>query len=336
VTNGNGTGVDLTGPLAGMWRDVYRKAAEVAEGRTAEHLKSHVYVYHPNGAGGGGGGGEDTGPWVDEAGDTMTGTLRFAGVDATADGAVVVYGVTSTAGHLYGPDSPPYAPDAVLAADDEWGVRFAVSATRYLVALRWYRTHAAMPPPGAVRLWDSTAPGAPLATWSAYPAFADPALGWKEHALPTAEQAALEPLRQYTLSYTPGSSAQQGQVSYTPVPVAGLTLVGFYRNATPGQYPDLGAISTSIDGDFRESQAADPAGSGAIRLPNGAPGVIAWRNAANSGDHTLTVDASDQLVFDGVPLGGGGGGTGNTTMYTQTGTPTGATNSLWFNPSESA
>lgn len=33
---------------------------------------------------------------------------------------------------------------------------------------------------------------------------------------------------------------------------------------------------------------------------------------------------------------GGGGGTGNTTMYTQTTAPTGAANSLWFNPSETA
>jgi hypothetical protein len=57
---GDRNGVDLAAPLSRLWRDVYRKAAEVAEGRTAEQLKSHVYVYHPNGAGAGGGG-EDTG-----------------------------------------------------------------------------------------------------------------------------------------------------------------------------------------------------------------------------------------------------------------------------------
>jgi hypothetical protein len=42
--------------LAAMWREVYRKAAEVAEARTTELLRQHVYLY-PHGAGGGGAGG---------------------------------------------------------------------------------------------------------------------------------------------------------------------------------------------------------------------------------------------------------------------------------------
>jgi hypothetical protein len=55
----------------------------------------------------------------------------------------------------------------------------------------------------------------------------------------------------------------------------------------------------------------------------------------------LSPDAGNALSLHANGLystdtGSGGGGTGNTTMYTQTSTPTGAANSLWFNPSESA
>jgi len=54
---GAGAGaVAAVGPLQRMWRSVYKKAAEVAEARTQELLKYHVYVY-PHGAGDGGGGG---------------------------------------------------------------------------------------------------------------------------------------------------------------------------------------------------------------------------------------------------------------------------------------
>lgn len=77
----DGTGATgLVTPLARMWRTVYRKAAEVAEARTQELLKYHVYVY-PHSAGGGGGGGG----WVllDELGPLAANTaspLAFAGV----------------------------------------------------------------------------------------------------------------------------------------------------------------------------------------------------------------------------------------------------------------
>lgn len=49
------------------------------------------------------------------------------------------------------------------------------------------------------------------------------------------------------------------------------------------------------------------ASTGAIRLPAEGAGTIAWRNAANTADLPLAVDASDQLTFNGVALGGGGG-----------------------------
>lgn len=44
---GGGPGVGALGPLAEMWRDVYRKAGAVAEQRTTDLLNYHVYVYHP-------------------------------------------------------------------------------------------------------------------------------------------------------------------------------------------------------------------------------------------------------------------------------------------------
>jgi hypothetical protein len=57
-TAGTPTRTELTGPFARMWRSVHEKAAAVAEARTQELLKYHVYVYpHSAGDGGGGGGG---------------------------------------------------------------------------------------------------------------------------------------------------------------------------------------------------------------------------------------------------------------------------------------
>jgi hypothetical protein len=40
-----------------------------------------------------------------------------------------------------------------------------------------------------------------------------------------------------------------------------------------------------------------PASAGAIRLRNAANGLVAWRNAGNTADLTLTVDASDRFAF---------------------------------------
>jgi hypothetical protein len=40
-----------------------------------------------------------------------------------------------------------------------------------------------------------------------------------------------------------------------------------------------------------------PASAGAIRLRNAANGQINWRNAGNTADLSLTMDASDQLAL---------------------------------------
>ena len=450
---GNGTPTDLQAPLARMWRDVYAKAAGVAEDRTVELLKRHVYQY-PHGAGGGGGG-EETGPFVNETGDTMTGPLQFSGTpEVTGDGAVVVFGSGATAeARVYGAGNPPLTlptPGATGATTD-WGVQFRPLSATYLVALRWYRGEAD-PTPALVHLWDSTAQSAPLQTWTTPSEWNDSAVGWKEHRLAAGAELLLVANRTYALSIRmpyDGSAGARDQFHVNqylhPVADAGLEFLGNADGAI-GAYPDTGSLDVyvGLDAACRTTvSSAQPATTGAIRLPNGIEGAIGWRNANNSGDHTLTVDADDQLVFDGVPLGagggggpfvdeagdtmtgplvisagsslfdslltldggttqeavlrikrggqnrwslaadidsvggdlnlyrydasgallgtplsidrdtgvvdfavtptvagvpigGGGGGTGNTTMYTQTGTPTGATNSLWFNPSESA
>jgi hypothetical protein len=48
--------VDTVGPLATMWRSVYRKASEAAAVRMADLLRDHVYLFHRDAGGGGGAG----------------------------------------------------------------------------------------------------------------------------------------------------------------------------------------------------------------------------------------------------------------------------------------
>ena len=50
------------------------------------------------------------------------------------------------------------------------------------------------------------------------------------------------------------------------------------------------------------SLAANPALTGFIRVPNNTPGIT-WRNFANSADLPLTVDVSNNLLFNGVAVG---------------------------------
>jgi len=341
MSDGNGAGAtDLQGPLARMWRDVYKKAGEVAEARAQELLKYHVYVYGHTAQGGAG---AETGPFVNESGDRMTGTLQFSGVDTVAGGAVRVFGSGAVAeARVYGAGNPAYAPgDTLTGGANDYGILFRPAVAMYLVGVRWYRTDAA-PNPDAVRLWDSTAPGAPIWSAGALTEWNDAALGWHEHRFAAGTEIALVAARTYALTFhmpfdAAGGGRDQwfGAQHFYPVPDGGLA---FVRNgqAAAGTFPNDAGVDcyTGIDGAFRTSIGpGDPAQSGAIRLPYGSEGAIAWRRTDGSGDHTLTVNGSDQLVFDGLPLGGGGG---NTTMYTQTTSPTGATNSLWFNPSESA
>jgi hypothetical protein len=341
VADGNGTnGVDLTGPLARLWRDVYRKAGAVAEARAQALLNYHVYVYgHPPRR-------EDTGPWVDEAGDTMTGTLHFRGQDVDEGGAIEV---TSPADlpldlHLYGAGTPEYTPAQSGVAGREYGIRFVAEQALYLVAVYWYRVDPDQAQPVGFSLWDTTAPASPV--WSVSPDMAGADVGWREHRLAQDTQPLLVAGRAYTLSYLsdlppePDPHYSTTEWNVFPVPDAHITFDANVHGppATPG-YPDIEAssIAWGLDGAFRTTlDFPDPARSGALRLPNGDPGAIAWRNANNDGDHRLTVNRFDQLVFDGSVIGGSGAGGGNALMYTQATAPAGAPNSLWFNPGESA
>ncbi len=59
-----------------------------------------------------------------------------------------------------------------------------------------------------------------------------------------------------------------------------------------------------------KSRTVDIANAGILRLANNSDSV-SWRNAANSADLALAVNASDQITFNGIPLGGSGSGTVN-------------------------
>src|SRR4029077_19922335 len=55
------------------------------------------------------------------------------------------------------------------------------------------------------------------------------------------------------------------------------------------------------------SSSANPAASGFPRAASG--DQYCWRNNANSGDVCLSKNSSDQLLFNGSAVGGGGSGT---------------------------
>src|SRR5215831_7632052 len=86
MTNGNGNGGD-TSALARMWRSVYAKAAAVADARTTEQLKYHVYAY-PHGVGGGAAGGWSLVEKVTVT--SPTATVAFASVPTAGDALMLI------------------------------------------------------------------------------------------------------------------------------------------------------------------------------------------------------------------------------------------------------
>ncbi|KKL75569.1 hypothetical protein LCGC14_2053580 [marine sediment metagenome] len=72
---------------------------------------------------------------------------------------------------------------------------------------------------------------------------------------------------------------------------------------------DFGA-SFGLASIYYSSRTPDHSSAGILRLANNSDSVN-WRNAANSADLSLAVNASNQLTFDGVPLAVSGGGTVN-------------------------
>ncbi len=67
---------------------------------------------------------------------------------------------------------------------------------------------------------------------------------------------------------------------------------------------DFGA-SFGLKSLYYKSRATGVAATGAIRLANAETGIV-WRNFLGSGDLPLTVNASNQLTFNGTPIGGSG------------------------------
>lgn len=99
---------------------------------------------------------------------------------------------------------------------------------------------------------------------------------------------------------------------------------------------DFGA-SFGLKSLYYKSRGTNPALTGVIRLNNNSDS-ISWRNAANSADIPLLVNASNQLTFNGTPIGGSGiftpnravvtDGSGNLVVATTTSTEIGFVNGV--------
>ena len=68
---------------------------------------------------------------------------------------------------------------------------------------------------------------------------------------------------------------------------------------------DFGAIA-GVASLYYKSRSTPLAAAGQVRLAR--TDAISWRNEANSADLPLGVNSSNQLTFNGVPVGSGGGG----------------------------
>jgi hypothetical protein len=78
--------------------------------------------------------------------------------------------------------------------------------------------------------------------------------------------------------------------------------------------PNFGLLSK-----YFETRSSNPATTGTVRLSSADAG-IAWRNNANSGNLILTTNSSDQLLYNGSPIGGGVSSvSGTTNQITSTG-----------------
>jgi len=303
-TTGGGGGGLATDPLADAKGDLFAAGGADAVGRLALGADGHVLtadsaqtlgVKWAAAAGGGGG--------LPTTGGAMTGPIASGGSAVQAGGALVVTGpgATATDAVLYGSSSPAFSP-ATTSASREYGLRFSSAAPQYLCAVRWYRSSvSAGATPIRAALWDSTAPATPVWSTTALAGWADGATGWKEQRLPAGTQPLLVAGRTYVLSYTAsaaGGSATR-QLTYTPVPDAGLTFATSLSNTTPGAYPATTQTDAyGLDGGFRASLSPpDPAEAGALRLPNGLAGRVAWRDGADGADLSLTMDAGDRLAL---------------------------------------
>jgi len=307
-----------------MWREVYKKAGEAAEARATELLKYHVYVY-PHGAGGGAGGG-----WVllseQEVGapaGVLTLRLPASGsVAATYDTLVLELRARST----YTGASREYV---TLTVNDETPVFYAATVTRNDVGtLSGFAS-------GTDNNWDvgpcpkATAPagmfGASVVQLPMY-ARTDAFKVHLGHAVASTNTSGGNAYSQFSAGWLYSSSSP----ALAQAAIASVQVRLAWGNLAQGTLARLWGVKDAGGGGT---------GTADVTISTDAS-LVATEAPANTFAMSarISADASNALSLhaNGLFATGGGGGTGNTTMYTQTTSPTGAANSLWFNPSESA
>jgi hypothetical protein len=326
VGNGN---VDLQAPLSQMWRDVYKKAGEAAEARATELLKYHVYVY-PHGAGGGGGGGWSLVEKVTLS--SPTARVTFAAIPAAGDCLMLV---------SRGSVTDPGGGNGAYYGLSLNGDPYPGSVDKY-----HYVMSDVAGVPGAVAEHNTTGDDR-----FAYLGF----LGASLSGSTSNDGGGV------SVAYLPDFAAAERLNVLSDFQIYHTTLYAYGTARVVG-----GQYSTVYDGHGPLTALAVQCGN-SLQFDAGSTFALYVLTAGGGGggggtaDVTITTDASLavaeapantfalaarlstdtgnalSLHADGLfATGGGGGGTGNTTMYTQTTSPTGATNSLWFNPSEAA
>jgi hypothetical protein len=198
--------------------------------------------------------------------------------------------------NVYGAGSPAATWTAPALGATERGTRFQVTANTYLCAVRWYRATAGLTAPSTARLWDAAAPSTPVWSTTVLPAFADATVGWREQRLPAGTQYLLTPGLTYVLTVAAVGTSQTQANSYTPVGDTGVTFLAHVAGATGAMPTTTSANANGVDPGLRTNLSLPrPANTGALRLPNGQAGLVAWRDGSDGGDHGMTFDANDRL-----------------------------------------
>lgn len=321
-------GTDLQAPLARMWRDVYAKAAGVAEQRTQELLKYHVYTY-PHGAGGGGGTGGTGGGWVllDEIGPLAAATaspLAFNAIPQDATHLWLHFEGRATATGL-GTLGVQLNNDAGIA-NYSWSAHYVQPSAVHT------QTDSARD--NAVRVANlvmaSQAAGA-LTTVDVYvPNYANSDARY-QRIMATSGRDALDASGDDQPELWQAVGVWKNGAPVTGVRFYAFTSGNAFAAGTHVQLYGLRAADGGGGGGTADVTITTDASLTATESPANTF-ALAARLSPDAGN-ALSLHANGLFATDTT---GGGGGTGNTTMYTQTTAPTGAPNSLWFNPSEVA
>jgi hypothetical protein len=101
-----------------------------------------------------------------------------------------------------------------------------------------------------------------------------------------------------------GWATYSGNLTSYLVAIASNTLqpIGgsFFLTAQANFGPYFGIQVLSVT-----SESSNPAQAGVLQLAD--TDTVNWRNVTNTGDNALGVNAANQLIFNGTPVGGGGG-----------------------------